>query len=56
MKYALNNKDLYKARERYMCAECVFATNNMIRCQSINLCDNGSILKRSRYQSDIFKI
>lgn len=57
MKCALNHSDLYKTRDRYICVGCIFEKyNNINLCEKVNMCDNNSILKRSRYQSDIFKI
>lgn len=57
MKCALNDGDLYKVRERYVCVGCVFEKYYSIDlCRNMNLCKFGIILKRNRFQSDIFKI
>lgn len=56
MKYALNNGDLYKAYEPYICVGCILEKLNSSLCTKVNLCDYNSIMKRSCFQSDIFKI
>ena len=56
MKYALNNGDLYKTYESDACIGCILEKLTINLCAKINLCDSNSIIKKSRFQSDIFKI
>ena len=56
MKCALNNGDLYKTYEPDVCVGCVLEKLTVGLCTKINLCDSNSIINRSRFQSDIFKI
>lgn len=57
MKCALNNESLYKAPEIYICVGCALEKHNGTNlCGKLNLCDHNTILKRSHFQSDIFKI
>lgn len=56
MKYALNNGDLYKAYESDACVGCILEKSTLSLCIKMSLCDSNSIIKRSRFQSDIFKI
>lgn len=56
MKYALNNGDLYKTYELDACVRCILEKLTLSLCIKVSLCDNNSIIKRSRFQSDIFKI
>lgn len=56
MKCALNNGDLYKTYGSGVYIGCVFEKISMKFCESVDLCSDGSIIKRNHFQSDIFKI
>ena len=57
MRCALNNRDLYKTRGRYLCIDCVLEKYNMAdMCKKVSWCNLGYILKRSYYRSDIFNL
>lgn len=57
MKCALNDRNLYKVHERYVCTNCAFEKyNNTDLCVRLDLCDIDSILKQICFQSDIFKL
>lgn len=56
MKCSFNNRDLYITRG-IICDGCVFEQyNNLDLCKKVHWYGGNYILKRSRYQSDIFKI
>lgn len=57
MKCALNNRDLYNSRStNYICEGCALLKYFPAVCKKAYMCDLDSILKRSLFQSDIFKI
>lgn len=57
MKCALNHSDLYKTRATFMCTGCIFIKyNNLNLCKKVNMCNPDFILKRSRFQSDVFTL
>lgn len=57
MKCALNDGDLYRQPDRYICVGCVFKNYpTSSACIRVRLCRAGYIIKRSPNQADIFKI